>query len=76
LAHGAETEDVQPVTLRPEALRLREVVESRRHRPLETWCGSHVDHLPAAHAEQMVMVLGEVLGELLPGASSRRSSEG
>lgn len=43
----------------------RDLLGGRTHRLLETRCGGHVLDRAARRADEVVMVLGEVLGELV-----------
>jgi hypothetical protein len=66
-AGGADAEDVEAVTLRLEALGVGELADGLGDGLLEAGGEGDVDHLAAGDAQQVMMVLGEVLGELEAG---------
>jgi len=63
-ALSTDTEHVESVTVRLETLRLGELLNSAGDASLEFRRRRHVGDLPAAHTQQMMVVLGEILGEL------------
>src|SRR4051812_44075889 len=66
-AGRAATEEVEAVVVGPEAGRRGDGRHRRRERLLDLIVGGHVGHRAARGADQVVVVLGEVLGELEPG---------
>ena len=66
-APGADAEHIEAVALRFETLRGGQLVDGQRDLALEIGTRRDVAHLAAAHAQQMVVVLGQVLGQLEAG---------
>src|SRR5580658_7117525 len=67
LAGGAQAKDVEAVAVGLEALGAGEAADGAGHLLLEARRRGDVDDLAASCAEQVVVVLGEILGELEPG---------
>ncbi len=67
LAVGADPQHVQAVAVRLEALSLCQVIDGARHALLEGGSRGDIDDLAAADAEEVVMVLGQILGQLETG---------
>ncbi len=63
----AEPEDVEPVTVGLEALVIGESLDGRCHIALEGRGGGDVNYLAAVGAQEVVVVLGELLGQLVAG---------
>jgi len=64
LAFGAKPEDVEPVAVRLEPLLGGKLVDGLGDVALEAGGRRDVDDFAAAGAEEVVMVFGEVLGQL------------
>src|ERR1700689_1090940 len=67
LTVGAGSGDVQGVRGREESLFGRELIDHACHRAFERDGGRHVDHLAAARAEKVMVVVQEALGHLETG---------
>jgi hypothetical protein len=67
VAGGAEAQDVEAVALRLEALSVGELADGVRDVVFDSRREGDVSHFPAADANQVVVVPGQVLGEFEPG---------
>ena len=65
VAVPAETQDVEAVTMGLESFCLGEPVDSGCHATFEGRGGGDVDHFAAVYTQEVVVVLGELLCQLL-----------